>query len=483
MDARRHRTLRAASCALVAALLSCGQPGAALAYTDGDDAVLGRSTAEAGLSEELQPSIDASHAALMDEEGVLWYGRAAGERAQIASLTKIMTAIVAAERLGADDRIVVTPEAAAVGESTAGLAAGDEMSFGDALKAVLTASGNDAASSVAQAAGAAILGGRGQEGGTAACEAAFVEAMNAKAAELGMDGTYFTNPHGLDFDAYAQGQYSCARDVAVMLRHAMGNGLVRSSIGHEHATIAVTRGGGTIAMELENTDTMIEGYPGTCAAKTGYTLAAGPCVATAVNRGDGHEYYAVVLNSSSKPQRFADSQALYDWVLAHRDKLQAAAREAGGLESPAAPPEPETATYQLISAPRFVHAEIGGEQAVWPVVAEVAHADWMRRTVAATVHEPDATATVPQEGGRLEQEASLEAVTGSVACGDVVGHLAFRRGGAVVWEADLVAAEDVPAPSWWEAAGIAVERFVGGFAGVPGTAESKLLNLGAMEVS
>ena len=483
MDARRRRMLRAASCALAAALVSCCLPLAAFARTDGGDAVLGCSAADLGISEERLPGIDASHAALMDEEGTLWYGRAAGERAQIASLTKIMTAAVAAEHLDAGDRIVVTPEAAAVGESSAGLAAGDEMSFGDALKAVLTASGNDAASAVAQAAGAAILGGRGQDGGAAAREAAFVEAMNAKAAELGMDGTRFANPHGLDFDAYAQGQYSCARDVAVMLRHAMGNGLVRSSIGHAHATIAVTRGGGTAAVELANTDTMLEGYPGTCAAKTGYTLAAGPCVATAVNRGDGHEYYAVVLGSSSKPQRFEDSQALYDWVLAHRDELQAAARAVGAAAECDVPAAPAEATYQLVSAPRSVHAEIRGEQAAWPVVAEVAHADWTRRTVAATVLEPDATATVPREGGRLEQEASLDAVTGNVARGDVVGHLAFRRDGAVVWEADLVAAEDVLAPSWWEAAGIAVERFLGGFAGTPATAEGKLLNLGAMEVS
>ena len=366
MDARRRRMLRAASCALAAALVSCCLPLAAFARTDGGDAVLGCSAADLGISEERLPGIDASHAALMDEEGTLWYGRAAGERAQIASLTKIMTAAVAAEHLDAGDRIVVTPEAAAVGESSAGLAAGDEMSFGDALKAVLTASGNDAASAVAQAAGAAILGGRGQDGGAAAREAAFVEAMNAKAAELGMDGTRFANPHGLDFDAYAQGQYSCARDVAVMLRHAMGNGLVRSSIGHAHATIAVTRGGGTAAVELANTDTMLEGYPGTCAAKTGYTLAAGPCVATAVNRGDGHEYYAVVLGSSSKPQRFEDSKALYDWVLAHRDELQAAARAVGAAAECDVPAAPAEATYQLVSAPRSVHAEIRGEQAAGP---------------------------------------------------------------------------------------------------------------------
>ena len=108
MDARRRRMLRAASCALAAALVSCCLPLAAFARTDGGDAVLGCSAADLGISEERLPGIDASHAALMDEEGTLWYGRAAGERAQIASLTKIMTAIVAAEHLDAGDRIVVT---------------------------------------------------------------------------------------------------------------------------------------------------------------------------------------------------------------------------------------------------------------------------------------------------------------------------------------------------------------------------------------
>ena len=72
MDARRRRMLRAASCALVAALVSCCLPLAAFARTDGGDAVLGCSAADLGISEERLPGIDASHAALMDEEGTLW---------------------------------------------------------------------------------------------------------------------------------------------------------------------------------------------------------------------------------------------------------------------------------------------------------------------------------------------------------------------------------------------------------------------------
>ena len=234
-----------------------------------------------------------------------------------------MTAIVAADWLDASTMIEVTPEAASVGESSAGLAQGDSMTFDDALKALLTASGNDAASAIAQAAGARMLAQKGSGGDAYACEAAFVEAMNAKAAELGLENSFFANPHGLDFDAFAQGQYSCAADVATMLRAAMQIDLVRANIGFSQADITVQRDGAPVTLALENTDALLGSYPGACAAKTGYTLAAGPCAASAVNRGDGHKYYAVVLGSSSKPQRFVDSAALYDWAYANRSSLRA----------------------------------------------------------------------------------------------------------------------------------------------------------------
>lgn len=449
---------------------------------DGDEA-LGHGAAELGLSAEQMPVLDASFAVLMDEEGTVWFGREATEQAQIASLTKIMTALVAVEYLDAGSSIVVTPEAAAVGESSAGLASGDAMTFDTALKALLTASGNDAAFAIAEAAGARMLG---EAGDAYACEAAFVDAMNVKATEWGLVNSRFTNPHGLDFDAYAQGQYSCAQDVAALLRRAMGNELIRANIGYAQVDIIVSRGGADTTLSLINTDTMLQGYAGTCAAKTGYTLAAGPCVATAVNRGDGHEYYAVVLGSSSKPQRFADSEALYDWVYAQRDTLQAArAALSEGVDKPAVPVEPakEQVSYQLVAAARFATADIGNGEAAYPVVAEVALADWMDRIVEATVADPGKTVTVPKEAGRIEQEASIAAVTGDVHRGDVVGRLTFQQEGAVLWETDLIALEDAPAPTWWEAAGVSIQRFFGGLFGAPATAESALLNPGAMSVS
>ena len=315
MNARR-RHLRAAACLTLVGLLACLPLAAAFGSVDADDMVLRLSAAERALPPDRLPDLDASCAALMDEDGTLWFGRNADDAAQIASLTKIMTAIVAADWLDASTMIEVTPEAAR-------LAQGDSMTFDDALKALLTASGNDAASAIAQAAGARMLAQEGSGGDAYACEATFVEAMNTKAAELGLENSFFANPHGLDFDAFAQGQYSCAADVATMLRAAMQIDLVRANIGFSQADITVQRDGAPVTLALENTDALLGSYPGACAAKTGYTLAAGPCAATAVNRGDGHEYYAVVLGSSSKPQRFVDSAALYDWAYANRSSLRA----------------------------------------------------------------------------------------------------------------------------------------------------------------
>lgn len=99
----------------------------------------------------------------------------------------------------------------------------------------------------------------------------------------------------------------------------MGIERLRANIGFSQVDITVNRTGVETTLSLTNTDTMLQTYEGTCAAKTGYTLAAGPCVATAVNRNDGHEYYAVVLGSSSKPQRFTDAATLYDWTYTNRE--------------------------------------------------------------------------------------------------------------------------------------------------------------------
>ena len=320
MAAHSPRLVRLAACMALASCLGAA-PTTACAAVEAGDVVMGASVEERGLDAESCPDIEAGYAVLVDEGGEVLFGRRATEPAQIASLTKIMTAVVAADLLKADDPVTVTPEAALVGESSAGLLAGDVLSFGDALKALLTASGNDAAFAIAQEAGSRLLSQQGSQGDAYACVQAFVDAMNARAVQMGLESSLFTNPHGLDYGVWAQGQYGCALDVATVLRQAMEHDLIRASIGLSDATVQVARSGGVAELPLANTDVMLREYPGTCAAKTGYTLAAGPCVATAVAR-DGVERYAVVLASSSKPQRFADAQALYDWAFENRPWLR-----------------------------------------------------------------------------------------------------------------------------------------------------------------
>lgn len=456
-------------------------PAYALAATNETDLLFGTPASERDMSAQNVPSIEANYAAVIDQNGTSCFERMATEQAQIASLTKIMTAIVVLETLDPSVSITVTPTAASVGESSAGLLQGDTMSFDDALKALLTASGNDAAVALAETAGANILANQGIAAEGSACEAAFVQAMNTKASDLGLVNSYFTNPHGLDFDSYAAGQYSCAQDVAVMLRYGMGIERFRANIGFTQTDITVTRAGESATLSLSNTDTMLGNYPGTIAAKTGYTLAAGPCVATAVNRDDGHEYYAVVLGSSSKPQRFADSEALYNWTYINRDTLQAPSVDVTA-KSGVTPQEQET-VFQLIAAPRSMQASIGGVAGTYPVVAEVAHNDWPNRTFTATAAQSNKTASTLESAGRIEQHATFSSVTGRVCAGDVVGHLTFQQGDSVLWETDLIAAEDVAAPTWWEGIGVWFERLIGSATGAAPTAESKLLNPGPLRVS
>ncbi len=152
------------------------------------------------------------------------------------------------------------------------------MSFDDALKAVLTASGNDAAWPSRASGRSADAGAGGVGRRRYACEAAFVEAMNAKAAELGLDELVLREPARPGLRRVRPRAVQLRGDVATCCGAAMEIDLVRASIGFSQADITVQRDGAPVTLALENTDALLEGYPGACAAKTGYTLAAGPCV-------------------------------------------------------------------------------------------------------------------------------------------------------------------------------------------------------------
>ncbi len=278
------------------------------------DVVLGQSVESRGLSVAQCPNITAQHAILIDSNGTVYFERDAQTPVQIASITKVMTAIVAMETMSYEDTVVISDDAAAIGESSAELLAGDSMTLKTAMKAMLLASGNEAAQSIAESCGRVLLGDSSASSADAA--AACIERMNTKAKEIGMVDSVFENPHGLDFDQFAGDLHSTAADVAKMCAYAMQDEVFARIVALPSDVITVTRDGSPVQVSLTSTDILIGSYEGACGIKTGFTALAGACFAGACKRDDTY-YFAICLNSSDETQRFWDATALFDWVYEH----------------------------------------------------------------------------------------------------------------------------------------------------------------------
>lgn len=428
-------------------------PQTAQADVRKSDIIAGTTVESRGLSVALCPNISANYAIAMNSDGTVYYERSAYDSSQIASVTKIMTAIVAMEYDPTYSiKVTVTDAAAAIGESSAGLQSGDVLDMKSALKAMLVASGNDAALSIATAVGRDMLSNDGEDSATdSACVARFVQAMNDKAAELGLTNSEFTNPHGLDYDEYASTLHSCAADVATEVKHAMQNQVFRDTVKLDTADITVTRGTEKVSISLESTDELLTTYSGTIGVKTGYTELAGACYAGA-NSHEGEEYYVVVLGSSDEEQRFTDAETLWNWIYTHKKN------------------------YQLISCAKSVSTTINGSTQNYPIVATVAHADWIDKTIQATVADPSQTVPVFDWDGNVSQTADFNTVTGNVHKGDKLGTLTFKQHNEVIATVDIIAAEDVNAPDFLTGVSIWWQRLFGGCSGAQQTAASVLLN-------
>ncbi len=450
-QARKHA--RALACVLVF-VLACtpvlGWPAAAHADVRKADTVYGDTVDARGLAVAQCPNIDAERAIVVDADGTVYFERNADETANIASVTKIMTAAVTLDAVDAglvslDTKVTVSADAAEVGESSAGLQEGDVMTLETALKALLVPSGNDGAIALAETVGAALQTS-GQASGSSAVDA-FVAQMNATAAKVGCTNTVYENPHGLDFDQYAGNLHSTAADQAKVVAYAMRNQTFRSIVGGGSTTITVTRSGAAADVFLETTDGFFDINDNAIGVKTGYTEKAGACFAGAVNK-DGEELYAIVLDSSSESQRFFDADELCEWVFDHKQ------------------------TYQLAHSDQS--AQMNGASV--PLVAQVAHSDWIDRTIPATFADPAAAVEVFDLNGNVSQSVTFDNVSGDVHAGDKVGTVTFKQRNQVVATQDLVACKDVPAPSVFESIGIAFDRFMRGFSGADTVATSQLLN-------
>lgn len=412
-------------------------PATAVADVRGTDEILGETVDARGLPAIACPNVTAAFSVVMDEQGTVYFARDADVESHIASITKVMTAIVALDSgTSLDSTVTVSQKAAQIGESSATLQAGDTLTLKAAITGLMVPSGNDAAVAIAETLGESMKTSPEQSANDA-----FVAAMNAKAAELGMEHTLFSNPHGLDIDEYDNEMHSTARDVAIMCAWAMKNETFRSIVAQERAQITVNRANGqAVTIDLTSTDVLLGTFEGACGVKTGYTEQAGQSFAGACNRGDG-DLYAIVLGAPSDASRFEDAKTLFNWVYDNR------------------------VSYALAHTDQTTTMTVDGATSEVPLIAEVPFTAWTDRRVKATFADPDASVEVFAPAGNVSQELVYDDLNGNVSAGDVVGHVDFYQAGEKIATQDLVATEDASAPDPLQAIGIWWDRLWAGFGG------------------
>jgi D-alanyl-D-alanine carboxypeptidase (penicillin-binding protein 5/6) len=342
------------------------------------------SLAPAQAAAEPEPELQAAAWYLVGEDGEVLAERRAEERRAIASITKLMTAIVTLEHAGLSDEVTVAPRAASgVGESTANLRTGERLPVSTLLRALLVASANDAADALATYVG---------DGSTAR----FVELMNAKAEALGLEQTHFVNPHGLD----EPGHVSSAEDATKLLRFALGIPFIRDAVDRTSVELPGGR-------EFPTTDDLLDSWPPLLGGKTGHTADAG-WSETAAARARGVTVYGTVLGGASRTDRNEALQELLSYGLGQYRRVAA------------------------IDASRtYAEADTGYDQ---PNVRLVAP-----RTVAITLR---------QGRPLVERVVAPGVAELPVRKGQRLGKVEVYDGNRLVASSKLVAAESVSEPGW-----------------------------------
>lgn len=335
------------------------------------------------------PEVNAKSAILMEKEsGTILHEAEAHTPLEPASVTKVMTLLLIMEaldegRLTKEDMVTVSANAAGMGGSQVYLKEGEQMSVHDMLKAISVASGNDASVAMAEH--------------LAGSEEAFVERMNQRTVELGMQDTHFLNCTGLP----TPGHVTSAHDIALMSRELI---LHHPDI-RTYTTIWMdTLRDGTF--QLANTNKLIYYYQGATGLKTGSTDAALYCLSATAER-DGMELIAVILGSPTSADRFEGAKALLSYGFA---------------------------TYTLL--------DVTDAQALPPVTVEMGTRDWVQPILSGTGnHLLLEKANLNKVTTAVELDPS---VTAPVEPGQKLGSLTVSLDGQVQQEIPLVAADGVP---------------------------------------
>jgi len=224
---------------------------------------------------------------LVKKDGVPLWGHRERESLPPASLTKIMTALLALELGRLDKVVIISTEAAAETGSRLGLQAGDQLTLHDLLQAMLIKSANDAAHAVAEA----VCGSTDN----------FIKLMNARAAALRMTDTHYADVSGHDFPNH----YTSARDLAILAEAAMRHPLFRKIVATQELTISTIDA--TRSFQFRNSNKLISTMPEVTGIKTGFTNGAGNCLVSMAER-DGSQVLVVLLNDK---KRWSDAPRLF----------------------------------------------------------------------------------------------------------------------------------------------------------------------------
>lgn len=228
-------------------------------------------------------AISAQKAIVLDSQtGRVLYEKDADSKSLIASCTKIMTALVVAEQCNVLDRVKIPKEAVGIEGSSMYLKEGEVLTVQELLYGLMLHSGNDAAVALAIYCGGTVEG--------------FAELMNDKAHRLGLTGTHFENPHGLD----SPNHYSTARDLAVLAAYAMKDPIFRQTVSTKNVRVG--------ARQLTNHNKLLWQVEGAEGVKTGYTKAAGRILVSSAAR-DGRRLICVTINDGND---WADHAALLE---------------------------------------------------------------------------------------------------------------------------------------------------------------------------
>ena len=334
------------------------------------------------------PKITAKGAILIDmATGTVLYSRNADMQLEMASTTKMMTAILVLESLSLDQKVKVPAAAAGMTGSVLGLKQGETFTVEQLLYMMLVPSANDAACTLAIAQAGSVQ--------------AFVAEMNDRAAKMGLKNAHFENAWGI----HADGHYSSARDLSAIATVAMQNATFRKIVSTKEFTVPLA--GGIKNRLIKTSNELMRDNDWVDGIKTGSTPYAGYCLVSTASK-DGLRLICVVLDAKDENTREAESKSLLEYGFA-RCQMESLV-DGGAVVAEVPLVDPLGREVQLVTKSPFSCRLLGQDQVTGTVKLS-------------------GTAAVPVEAGQL------------------LGELDFHQGGAELGSVPLVAGQAVTAPT------------------------------------